>query len=337
MHRTRLVFRTAQVVVALFCVSLAARLVRGADGHWSTVGAQPDGLGSLMSAARTPSPYRGVLTFATTGNGDPFSPTIVQELDLASGEMVVRFDGLDATRSRSGEVAFLQRLAPGFYADHGIVVVDTRGVPGPPLFVCKQFNFISSRSCGIPKVAANGRLVAFVTVGSGAVCDGGYGMKWGSFVVVTDRRGAEVARFEGYNSPEWLPDGRLLMMGTLCRRAGVWVADAALHSLSRVDGDQVSTPAGAPAVSPDGRRLAFIWNNQVWLLGLAGRPELTQATRFAKSVTSAAWSPDGSSLAALMYDVSMPVKSLALFRPGDQSSVTFRPLQVYAYGPISWH
>jgi len=336
MQRSRLGFRAAQVVVALVCVSLAARLVRGADGHWSSAGAQPDRLGSLL-AGRTPWSYRGVLTFATTGNGDPFSPTIVQELDLGSGEMSVRFDGLDATRSRSGEMAFLQRLARGFYADHGIVVVDTRGVPGPPLFVCKQFNWISSRSCGVPKVSPNGRLVAFVTVGSGRVCDGGYGMKWGSFVVVTDRRGGEIARFEGYTAPEWFADGRLLMMGTQCRRAGVWVADAALRGLSRVDGDQVNTPAGAPAISPDGRTLAFVWNNQVWSLGLAGRAELTQLTRFAKSVTSAAWSPDGSSLAALMYDVSMPVKSLALFRPGDQSSVTFRPLQVYAYGPISWH
>jgi hypothetical protein len=37
-----------------------------------------------------------------------------------------------------------------------------------------------------------------------------------------------------------------------------------------------------------------------------------------------------------MFDVSMPVRSLALFRPGDQKSVAFRELGVYPYGPISW-
>jgi Tol biopolymer transport system component len=292
--------------------------------------------GADASAQPSTPTYQGVLTFATTGNGDPFHPTIVQDLDLASGQLTVRFDGLDATRSRSGELAFLQRLAPGVYADHGVVVVDARGVPGAPVFICKSFRVSDNRTCAAPKLAPSGRLVAFVAVGSGTVCDGGYGMKWGSFVVVTDRRGAELARFEGYSFPEWLPDGRLLMMGTQCRRGGIWLTDASLRSIARVDGDQVNTPASAPAASPNGRTLAFVWNNQLWALTLTGRPELTQLTALQKPVTSAAWSPDGSSLAALMFDVTMPVRSLALFRPGDQKSLVFRALGVYPYGPISW-
>jgi hypothetical protein len=280
--------------------------------------------------------YRGTITFATTGNGDPFHPSVVQDFDLATGQYTVRFDGLDATRTRSGELAFLQRLAPGVYADHGVVVVDARGVPGAPLFVCNKFRASDNRTCATPKLSPNGRLVAFVTVGSGTVCDGGYGMKWGNFVVVSDRRGAEVARYEGYSAPEWLPDGRLIMMGTQCRRGGIYLTDASLRSMSRVDGEQVNTPASAPAISPDGGTLAFVWNNQLWALKLAGRPELSQLTAMPKPVTAGAWSPDGSALAVLMFDVTMPVRSMALFRPGDQKSVVFRELGAYAYGPISW-
>jgi hypothetical protein len=37
-----------------------------------------------------------------------------------------------------------------------------------------------------------------------------------------------------------------------------------------------------------------------------------------------------------MFDVTMPVRSLALFRPGDKTSVVIRDLGVYPYGPISW-
>jgi len=95
--------------------------------------------------------YRGVVTVATTGNGDPFHPAMVQDLDLASGQLTVRFDGLDATRTRSGEMAFVQRLAPGAYADHGVVVVDPRGVPGAPVFVCKRFRFSDNRTCAVPR------------------------------------------------------------------------------------------------------------------------------------------------------------------------------------------
>jgi Tol biopolymer transport system component len=82
-------------------------------------------------------------------------------------------------------------------------------------------------------------------------------------------------------------------------------------------------------VSPDGKTLAFVWNNQLWSLRLVGAPELTQLTAMPKPVTAAAWSPDGSAIAALMFDVSMPVRSMALFRPGDQKSVVFRDLGVY--------
>jgi len=103
--------------------------------------------------------YRGVVTFATTGNGDPFHPAMVQDLDLASGQLTVRFDGLDATRTRSGEMAFVQRLAPGAYADHGVVVVDPRGVPGAPVFA-RGSTFLTTEPASSPssrRTAASSR------------------------------------------------------------------------------------------------------------------------------------------------------------------------------------
>ena len=316
--RQALMTRGIQILAIAVFVGVILRLAKGSEA----VATSPD--------------YTGVLTFATTGNGDPFSPNVIQELDLATGNIGVRFNGLDASRTRNGETAFVSRLAPGFFADHGVVVVDQRGVPGAPVFMCKGFSYTSERSCAVPKLSPDGQRVAFVTGGSGTVCQGNYGMMWGSFVVVANRKGVELARFEGYADPEWLPDGRLLMMGTACRNAGVWAADTELHEPARIDGDQVATPGGAPAVSPDGRTLAFVWNNQLWALGLDGKPELTQLTLLPKSVSAAAWSPDGSALAVLQFDVSMPERSIVLMRPGDQESVVVRALPVYPYGPISW-
>jgi hypothetical protein len=317
------------VAVTLAC-SLVAIVAATRDAR------QPMAAGSA-GAASARSDYRGSLTFSTTGNGDPFHAVMVQELDLASNALKVRFNGLDATRARSGEVAFLQRLAAGYYADHAVVVADARGVPGAPLFTCTKFSSSSNRVCATPKLAPGGERVAFTMVGSGgSVCRNNYDMFWGSYVVVRDRRGVELARFEGWYDAEWLPDGSLLMMGSACRGAGVWRADAALRAPVRIDGGQVATPAAAPAASPDGRRLAFVWNNQLWALSLAGRPELEQLTQLDKSVSAAAWSPDGRAIAALMFDVTMPVRAVALFRPGDQRSLEMRPLGTYPYGPLSW-
>lgn len=294
-------------------------------------------LSRVLGTADHRSSYRGVVTFATPGNGDPFSPTTIQDLDLESGDLTVRFDGLDASEARSGETAYVTRLAPGWMANHGVVVADRRGIPGAPIFVCRDYNYSSNAICGVPKLSPDGNRVAFVTRGGGgSVCTNSFGLHWADFVVVTDRKGAEVARFEGYTGPEWSPDGRLLVLGTQCRNAGIHRTDDGLHSLTRIDGGQVSTPVWAPAVSPDGRKLAFVWNRQLWSLGLAGEPELEQLTRMPKSVSAAAWSPDGKALAILLFDVSMPVRSLALLRPGDASSLEVRTLPVYPYGPLSW-
>jgi hypothetical protein len=316
------------LIITLFTTLTAVVAGRGHD-RVLAADARADRVGT--------SSYRGVLTFSTPANGDPFAPSVVQELDLESGDVSVKFDGLDATRSRAGETAFITRLASGFYADHGIVVADSRDLPGAPLFVCKHYSWTSDRTCGSPKLAASGRLVAFVNRGGGgSLCTNNFGMKWGDFVVVRDRQGAEIARFEGYAAPEWLADGRLLMMGTQCRGAGVWAVDASLRSVSRIDGNQVNTPAWSPAVSPDGRQLAFVLSNQLWSMSLVGRPELTQLTRLPKSVMTATWSPDGTAIAALMFDVTMPVRSLVLFRPGDERSMVVRTLPMYPYGPLSW-
>jgi len=128
----------------------------------------------------------------------------------------------------------------------------------------------------------------------------------------------------------------LLMMGTMCRGAGIWVTDAQLQNLTRIDGDQIATPAAAPAIRPDGSQVAFIWYKQLWSLPLRGKPELTKLTELPKSVAAAAWSPDGNAIALLLFDVTMPIRSIVLMRPGDQTSVEVRDLPVYPYGPLSW-
>jgi hypothetical protein len=89
------------------------------------------------------------------------------------------------------------------------------------------------------------------------------------------------------------------MLGSLCRGAGVWIADQSLRGLTRIDGDQLATPAKLPATSPDGRRVALVWNNQLWTL----------------------------TLDEISAGVSMPVKSLLLVRPGDERSAAMRELR----------
>ena len=265
-------YHRGHIVIYAAVACIAALLVCGGDTAAAPVG------------------YRGTLTLARDGANDPFNPTVIVDLDLAPNKLEVRFDGFDPHRTRTGETAFITRLAAGYIADDGVVAADVRGVPGAPLHVCKSFSFTSNRIRHTPKLSPDGRLVAFGTAaGGGSVCKNDYGTRWADYVVVRDRKGTEVARFEGYYYPEWLPDGRLLMLGSPCRRAGVWVADRSLRMRTRVDGDHVATPAKYPAVNPDGRRVALVWNNQLWTLTLDGRAN----SRRSLTLTSPARRPRG--------------------------------------------
>lgn len=104
-----------------------------------------------------------------------------------------------------------------------------------------------------------------------------------------------------------------------------------------MDGNQIATPAEIPAVSPNGGRVALVWNNQLWALALDGTGKLAQLTHLDKPVSAATWSPDGSALAVLRWNVTMPEKSVLLFRPGEERSTVMRQVPFYPFGPISWH
>ncbi len=94
------------------------------------------------------------------------------------------------------------------------------------------------------------------------------------------------------------PDGRSVAF----QAAGaLWVADAATGAARRLrPGDTAA--AFAPAVSPDGRRVAFTtWNDRdgghLWVAPVDGRGAAVRLTRTPDQYANPAWSPDGRTIA----------------------------------------
>jgi serine/threonine-protein kinase len=98
-----------------------------------------------------------------------------------------------------------------------------------------------------------------------------------------------------YTSPRFSPDGRRLALG-ITDQAGatdVWVLDIAQRTWSRITTSGITK---RPAWTPDGRRLVYSSNDDLWWITAdgSGRPEsllVANGNRFAGSVT-----PDGRGL-----------------------------------------
>jgi hypothetical protein len=288
----------------------------------------------------------GTITFATN-EADYWYPTHVVSFDLATDGITTLFQGIDPHRTKTGETAYMAYIG-GDYTDssasYGVTVADARGVPGPAIYITEGYGFNGDENCQTPRLSPYGDRVAFGIVGGGGqYCVDGYGMYWSSFVVVRERAtGRELARFEGYYHPEWLPNGDLLMMGAECEEAnimgGLWITDDHYSPPRRIDGGKITTPAFFPTVNPmDPNRVLLVWNGQLWQITLDDDHILTQLTQFTYPVTAATWSPDGTTLAVLQWEISLPIKSILFFKPGDDNSVEVRQLPSYPRGPLSWN
>lgn len=133
-------------------------------------------------------------------------------------------------------------------------------------------------------------------------------------VAVFDLASGElVKKFEEKYYGSWTPDGRLVMAGSHkavstdgqeyhSKTPGIFITDKALGNLTRIDPELNDPAPYHPAVSPDGKRIAFILNNHVWVMDMDGKnmKQLSAVDRD-NIETFPAWSPDGKYVAAWIY------------------------------------
>lgn len=104
----------------------------------------------------------------------------------------------------------------------------------------------------------------------------------------------ELARF-GKVEPMWFDDGRLL---TVSPYGGFYVTDADLTSIAPFASESITGKVRNPALSPDGSRIAFELDQQIWVMNADGSEPQVVATD-SRTLRFPAWSPDGSVIAYL--------------------------------------
>jgi WD40-like Beta Propeller Repeat len=192
----------------------------------------------------------------------------VFEFDLAKGTTNTLFSSGAAQRNLKGEIIYFDKNAR-------LKLTDKTGNKTIKQFSDKvQFSFPDL----YPALSPNGAFVAF---------------NQGDTLEVINRNGEVAAGLPGYSQASWTPDGRIVVVGDGKRNRGLFLIDKQFQDVQQiVEGYE---EAQMPAVSPDGKRIAFYNLEKVWTMDLNGQNPVAAIT--GGRVTFPTWSPDGKFLA----------------------------------------
>ncbi len=99
---------------------------------------------------------------------------------------------------------------------------------------------------------------------------------------------------ENYYAPSWAPDGSLIVQGPPTRNNGIYQIDKDFTSITRIDPNL--TNVSLPNVSPDGTKIAFLRDAELWTMGIDGSNP-TQLKTDLYQLSAPTWSPDSKHIA----------------------------------------
>jgi WD40-like Beta Propeller Repeat len=119
-------------------------------------------------------------------------------------------------------------------------------------------------------------------------------------VVIIGVNNQSISEFLGYQQAAWMPDGRLIVAGDGKSKQGLFIIDANFKTIKRLVEDY--NTAQLPAVSYDGKYLAFVYNGEVWVMNL--KTNSMKKVIYGTPTGFPTWSPDGKYLAVNVIDPS---------------------------------
>lgn len=169
-----------------------------------------------------------------------------------------------------------------------------------------------------PRVSPDGKMIAVHNLFSSTSDN----ISPGTIVYKID--GSEAARFKDLFQPSWTPDGRLVLSGSYysfygpqtTSHEGLFISNSTFSSVQRID-PGLAEPL-MPAVSPDGKQVAFVYNKHLWIMNLDGS-SLRQVTKSDSEESYPAWSPDGK---YLLFNIQKSGSDLAVVPSAGTTAIT---------------
>lgn len=224
----------------------------------------------------------------------------VKEYDINLQSEKVLFEGDQPDLAPNGDIIYINRTFPG----QNLILKAMN-----PTYTSARVIFDGRDKLGgsiyDPQVSPDGNAVAMTITSWDS---SSYEYK-SDGVLVLGMDGQFRALFKDKYTPSWTPDGRLVMAGSFgtnrlngqpgaSKTPGLFISDQDLKILTRIDPDLNDPVPHQPAVSPDGKKVAFVLNAHIWVMDINGK-ELKQLTGVDNDNQESypAWSPDSKSIA----------------------------------------
>lgn len=190
------------------------------------------------------------------------------------------FDGTYPERISSGKIIYVLNNP------NRLMISNEEGTSKSTLVVNSSMYF----QC--PRASSDGKLIALHNLYSSTINS----ISKGTIVYKDD--GTVLAKLDNLFHPYWTPDGKLVLSGSYGNlygpqttlQEGIFITSKDLDNPKRID-PNLTAPM-MPSVSPDGGRIAFIYDGHVWVMNIDGS-NLKQITKSTTKETYPYWTPDG--------------------------------------------
>jgi hypothetical protein len=208
-------------------------------------------------------------------------------------------NGINPYAHNRNTITYAEPCGEGPYSHSRTKIINEKRLSSAPIVPCSSKFIAGSGVYVVAKISPDKSKIV-IEVDNGGFTITNY------LVKVFDRNtGEELFSFTGYDSPEWLLDGSLLMTSSVYNdNKGIFITSKDFTSLTRIDGGIINQSISFLSVNPLGDRLIFTMSGQLWMMNIDSNHTLSNLQELVSvgaSIQTPTWSPKGKYIAFLSY------------------------------------